>query len=176
MTNPGINWSIPESWQILHTTDAFNEEKWNKLSLDKKRELIRALNGKSILEVYRYGNDHEGVNPGLKISVRKANALQGMKIEKLLMYMVGQFQNMLGEFNLVSRPENVELSGIESARTIFDHTVKPEKSNIEILIRTVMYMIPRDDHYFIVSIHSEKKDTDSIEQLKGVVESLVILH
>lgn len=169
----GFSIEYPADWQLMHTDKSAEGPDWKEKEQGEKDSLIESLSNRTIFELYRYPQSREGVNPGLKVTVKKFGSLKGMKAEHFLYYMTSQFRNMLKDFSVIEGPAQVQNSKTDTALLVFDHSVDIDQDS-RVKVRSMIRIYSRNDHFFVLSCNTEKEDSDSLRIMKRIADSVRI--
>ena len=139
----------------------------------REDEMLKYLSA-PLVTIAKYRNPAQPFNPNFRVSLDSLGMLRQLNMVEMLKIMSGSFAEAFNDFESVVDPEEIEVSGIKSAHSVFNlSTQMPDSSTV--VLTTEYWVVPRGAYYFAIVASSEKSDTTGTrEKFQEIIESVKI--
>jgi hypothetical protein len=174
-SNPTIGISIdkPDDWYVL--TAGANAENLKRAKLGSP-EFQAAVQKYATVPLYafiKYAEPYADLNPSIKINIRPAGKLAGQSGSEILAAIIGNFQNAMVDFKLISAPAEMALAGRSAGHAVMDYTLQSDGSLYP--VRSEMWIIPQGENLLIVGVgYRQDEKTGGRDELMKIVGSIAL--
>jgi hypothetical protein len=158
-----VFWSAAKVDSVIASSDKTAEQE----------EMLKYLT-EPLVTIAKYQNPTKPFNPNLRVTVDSLGMLRYLDMVEMLKIISGSFAETYPDFESVIAPEEVEVSGIKSAHSVFNmSTTMPDSSSAVLTME--YWVVPRGAYYFAIMASSEKSDTTGArEKFQEIIKSVKI--
>ena len=137
-------------------------------------ELIRRRANASLVAMTKYPEPHDGLNPGVQVTVSPLGAAKDMPVKDILEQKFGMIKSMADDFTVIDGIRDVEVGGLKGVYTKASYSIEgPDGRRYEILTR--VWFLKRGTSTFMIGASGPQSGPDISEaEFSEIIASIEI--
>jgi len=164
----------PHNWIQVDENEIFKNLKEIDFTEEQKREIIHGHKGKIFLITFlKYDpNTKSGIIPTINVTVLENNSTTIADLVQLAENTDKDFKKSFEKYETIEKPLIVKVNNIESVMTTGRFIL--EKDHEKYIVKSKMYLIPKDNYLFQVNLANEFNNNDGEDEFKQIQNGIYI--
>ena len=170
----GLSVVKPDEWNFISPEENIENLKRAELKDKELQQLIIKYSNEPLVSMMKYQEPFYGLNPSFKININSLGELPGDKPVDIINLMLPQFQGLFKNYELIKKPEEIDVSGHKAAYTKIYYSLQT-KGGREFPTCSELWIVPRGQFFFMIGAGTRQDEkTGKRSEIQKILESLKI--